>query len=244
MIPRSLLIFGASLASTVFAYATELFIVNPGFEDPVTPAATFSGTNNAAPPGWSISDASSGLQDYRYYGVWNPEGTNSYINGAPEGDNVGVVFLINNFNSTPGGLQQTLGDTLQLSTEYRLTVQVGNFAPSGSEFNFAGFPGYRVELLAGGVVIASDNNTLSIGEGVFATSTVTYTSGTTDARAGQALGIRLMNLNFSSTSPNNASGIEVNFDDVHLISTAVPEPSALALVGLAGLTVWGLRRRR
>lgn len=233
-------LIGAALFALVLpAAADELFIENPSFENPASGPATF--TEGAT--GWTISDAWAGASGFRYYGVWNPEGTDSYVNGAPDGDNVGVVFLINNFNPTPGGLQQTLGSTLQLSTRYTLSVEVGNFAPSGSEFNFTGFPGYRVELLAGGVVIASDDNTLAPAEGIFLTSTVTYTTGTSDPLAGQSLGIRLLNLNQSSVSPANASGIEVNFDDVRLDATAVPEPSGLLLFGLGSVVALRMLRR-
>lgn len=234
---RPLLMLSVLLVTICGAHTEELFIQNHSFENPVTPAATFSGTNNAAPPGWTISDTSSGMQDFRYYGVWNPETTNSYTSGAPDEHNVGVVFLINDFNLTPGGLQQTLSSTIQPFMQYTLTVEVGNFAPENSPtptFDFTGFPGYRVELLAGGVVIAFDNNTLTPAEGQFLTSTVTFT---TDANPGTGnLGIRLLNL--------NGPGIEVNFDDVRLDATAVPEPAPAAMVGVAGFLAWMWRRRR
>lgn len=254
MIPLPLRILGVFVALTASSHATELFIENFSFENPGTGSRTFSGSNTSAPLGWTIHDPSSGMLNHRYYGVWNP-GTysptlpNSYLHGAPEGLNVGVVFLMNEFAHTAAGLQQTLASTLQTSTQYTLTVDVGNFAPSGTEFDFTGFPGYRIELLAGDTVIASDNNSLTIGEGIFLPSTVTYTSGATDALAGQALSIRLLNLN-GTHLPNfpiarsGNYGIEVNFDDVRLDATPVPEPSALVLAGSAGLLAWQARRSR
>ncbi len=232
------LLTGMCLALCAAANAASISISNPGFETPVTAPATFTGNTNAAPAGWAVYNTGD-TNGFRYFGVWNPSTTNSFTEGAPGGANVGVVFLLNDFNIAEAGLRQTLGDTLQLSTQYTLTVEVGNFAPEDSPtptFDFEGFPGYRVELLAGGVVIATDDNTLAPGEGEFLTSTVTLTTGLSHANAGQALGIRLVNL--------NGEGIEVNFDDVRLDATAVPEPSSAMLLGLGALAVLRLRRVR
>ncbi|MFZ4682775.1 MAG: hypothetical protein ACOYMS_09750 [Terrimicrobiaceae bacterium] len=212
-----------------WADATPLTVANHSFETPLVSSGTFIASDSSAPTGWSIYGS---LQSgFRFFGALNPTGTTLYSGGAPDGSNVGVVFLFTP-ESVEGGLQQTLGDTLQLSTQYTLTVDVGNIAndstPPHNSFNFTGFPGYRVELLAGGTVIASDNNTLAPSEGSFLTSEVTFTTGTSHALAGQALGLRLINL--------NGSGIEVNFDNVRLDASAVPEPSSLGLI-LVGLFV-------
>lgn len=65
------------------------------------------------------------------------------------------------FAGLEAGLEQTIGSVLQLSRRYRLTVEVGNIANDvNAPFLFGGFPGYRVELRAGGVVLAADANTL------------------------------------------------------------------------------------
>ncbi|MCX7098626.1 MAG: PEP-CTERM sorting domain-containing protein [Methylococcales bacterium] len=223
------------LPSTVTA--TLLTVNNFSFENPSTAAATFTGDQASGPADWSVYNTGD-TNGFRYFGVWNPATTDSYFDPVPDGSNVGVVFLLNTFNIAEAGLQQVLSSTLQVSTRYTLTVDVGNFNPNvSSPWDFTGFPGYRVDLLAGGVLLASDNNTLTPDEGRFEKSTVSYTVGASHANAGQALAIRLVNL--------NGTGVEVNFDDVKLDATAVPEPSSTGLVifGLVFL-VLGIYLRR
>ena len=70
-------------------------------------------------------------------------------------------------------------------------------ATNGGFFDFEGFSGYRIDLLAGGTVIASDNN-LRVGsliEGIFSTATVSIDIGAAHVALGQNPGIRLVNLN-------------------------------------------------
>jgi hypothetical protein len=71
-----------------------------------------------------------------------------------------------------------------------------------------------VELLAGGEVLAADDNTLCIAEGTFGTSTVTYNSTAHDPLSGEALEIRLINL-------LEGPGFEVSFDNVRLTATSL-----------------------
>ena len=144
----------------------------------------------------------------------------------PQGQRIGVVFLDDSLG-LEAGLTQTLSSTLQLSTAYTMNVGVGNFRPSvGDPWDFTGFPGYRVELRAGGELLAADNNTLLPSEGTFLTSTVSFTTGSLHLNAGQALSIHLVSL--------NGPGVEVNFDDVRLVATPVPEPSSvLVIAGIA-----------
>ncbi len=95
---------------------------------------------------------------------------------------------------------------------------MGNIASEpGGTFAFAGFPNYRIDLLAGTNVLASDNNSLLPGEGRFLTSTVSVNIGAAHPFLGQPLGIRLVNL-------NSAPGIEVNWDNVRLESGPLPTP--------------------
>jgi len=125
---------------------------------------------------------------------------------------------------------------------------ITNGGAGNTFFPLAGFPDYRVDLLAGGQVIASDNSSLAntIPEGAFATSTLQFTTDTHHPLLGQALGIRLVNLNsIDPLFPN--SDLEIDFDNVRLSATAVvPEPSSqlVLLVVLSGLQFSRVRLRR
>ena len=106
---------------------------------------------------------------------------------------------------------------MQPKTQYTLRVKVGNIAPvPNASYDLAGFPGYRGLVLAGGGVVAADDDTLAPADGTFAESVVGFATGNTDASIGKPLGIRLINLNHGS------SGIEVNFDDVVLHAAPLP----------------------
>ncbi|ANM30633.1 hypothetical protein ABI59_15220 [Acidobacteria bacterium Mor1] len=201
------------------AAAVDIFVANHSFEDPAIAAGTFD-TDAPAPPGW----IEYGLIDfgYRTVGVLDPTGTQLYPGGAPHGDNVGVVFLLDDPDNQTmvagieSGMMQTLSATLETDTIYTLTIEVGNIAsdpnPPHDIYEFDGFPQYRIDLLAGGQILDSDANSLLPPEGEFLTSTVQVAIGANHPQEGAQLGIRLANL-------NAAPGIEVNFDNVRLSST-------------------------
>ena len=198
----------------VYGHAAPVAVVNSSFESPATPPDSF--IVGAAPTGWT-GYGNLNLSD-RVIGVVNPNTTSLYVEPVPDGSNIGVTFL-QDFSGDEAGMQQTLGATLEVFTHYTLSVEIGNMAvsPPPNDFDFGGFPGYRVELLAGGIVIAEDDNTLLPGEGRFLTSTIQLTVGQTHAQLGQPLGIRLVNL-------DAAPGVEVNFDDVRVDATALDCP--------------------
>lgn len=246
------LLLAAGLAVASNSQAQAISITNPSFEANPVPGGEFHVFDS---PGWSRYDPGNIVnQSTNAVGALNPAGTSFFLDPVPHGSNVALVYLEQVAGTvSPGsmvGLSQTLTATLQLNTQYTLTAAVGNIASgtglgASAGFGFAdlsGFPGYRVELLAGGQVIAADNNSLTIGEGRFATSTVQLTVGGSHALAGQALGIRLINLN--ATGNVNERGREVDFDAVSLIASAVPEPEswAMLLAGL-GLMLGAVRRR-
>ncbi|MEO2036580.1 MAG: hypothetical protein ABGZ35_31275 [Planctomycetaceae bacterium] len=225
-------------------------IVNPGFEDIAgeTPTNEFTfGPLN----GWDLYDPGNitdgGDGATFFIGTLTPTAPDFFTAGAPEGQRVGIAF---NFSGSGGtgeyGMQQTLSDTLQPDTRYSLDVEIGNIASGTSQdgtfFDISGFPGYRVDLLAGGVVLAQDNNSLAgtIGEGDFAPTNVFFTTGNTHAQLGQPLEIRLVNLNMVDPGSPTAD-LEVDFDNIQLGAAAVPEPGSCAILALC-LTLAVVRR--
>jgi hypothetical protein len=164
-------------------------IVNAGFEDPVLADGGWGGA-----PGWTWVGSA---------GSWNPS-ANEYGGNAPEGDNVGWVGLD---NQNGAHLAQILTETLASDTTYELTVEVGRNT-------IYDWPGYKVQLLAGGTILAEDDNSLTIAEDTFEASTVMYDStGVETGLVGQNLEIRLHAIAAPSTT-----WAELNFDDVRLIA--------------------------
>ena len=232
------------------AHATVITVANSGFED-VSGQTTFNEFTFGTPNGWSLHDPNGVIPDPgTFTGTLEPNGTDFFNTTAPEGDKVSILFNSGREGEGEYGYIQTLVDTLQANTAYSLTVEVGNIASgtaqNGTFFNLDEFPGYRVDLLAGGVVIAQDDNSLTIPEAEFATSTVSISVGTSHAQLGQDLGIRLVNLNVipggftQATSPD----LEVDFDDVALSSIVIPEPSSVLLLGVGAMAGALMCRRR
>ena len=189
-----ILLAGAAAASQPVA------ISNPGFE---TPALADGSIQNGNVPGWTAYNG--GL-----IGVIDPSSAADLTAEAPEGENLGLITS----SSTENGFSQTLGSALQADASYVLTVVVANTKFTG------GFPGYRIQLLANGTVLAEDDNSQVIAEDSLATRTVTYTyhAGLHSALVGQPLEIRLLSKGIQPFE-------EIGFDDVRLNAT-LANPSA------------------
>ncbi|MDP1562527.1 MAG: PEP-CTERM sorting domain-containing protein [Pirellulaceae bacterium] len=249
----------AALSWLAFGLATKglhadlVVVQNSSFED-VTGSVAFNEFTFGPPVGWQLHNpngvvVNNGVGPQFWVGTLRPSPPTNF-NSVPDGQRVAILF--NEFgtgNLGEYGLSQTLTTTLQANMRYTLDVEIGNIASgtalNGQFFNLNGFPGYRVDLLAGGVVIASDNNSLagSIPEGEWGTSTINFETTASHLQLGQALGIRLVNLNVVDLSAPTTD-LEVDFDHVRLQASAVPEPSSGVLLGVLLLFTTFPRRQR
>jgi HpiC1 cyclase len=230
------------LSSLCPAQANAVTLTNPGFED-ITGESQSNEFTFGPLNGWDLYDPDTITQggtgpDF-FIGTLTPSAPSFFTNGAPEGQRVGIAF---NFFGSGGqgeyGLQQTLPQTLQPSSGYLLSVDIGNIASGtslgGQFFNLDGFPGYRIDVLADGVLIAQDNNSLAglIPEGGFVTADILFTTGSTPVSDYQ---IRLVNLNQVDPLFPNAD-LEVDFDNVQLVEVVIDTFGDLNEDGFVGIT--------
>jgi hypothetical protein len=212
-LPRSIVFACVAIVAAALPLSAQpIAIVNPSFEDPVLPDAGFV----FAVPGWTFSNTGTG--------TLNPT-TASYPAQAPDGQN--VAFINQGTGSpSPDTLAQVLGTTLQANTVYTLQVEVGHRLdlPPGP---------YDVQLLAGGVILGSDNSVVPA-PGTFRTVTVRVATDASPPQLGLPLEVRLV-------SPAKES-VQVNFDNVRLFAERrLPAPAAttLGLVGMIALMLIG-----
>ena len=193
------------LAVTGTASADEqaITIDNPGFEDPVLDEDDYTWGDV---PGWTlVGGEATGIEGS---GVWNVTSSDFNPGIAPEGEN--VLFTEYLPEGIAKGVAQVLTETFAADTDYTLTVEIGN-----SWYYY--FSGYSVQLLAGGVVIAEDNDTLWPKYYKWATSIIHYTYDSADsALVGQPLEIRLLNLELDKDNPPADEVVGVEFDNVKL----------------------------
>ena len=172
-------------------------IDNPGFEDPVLAEDDWTWLDV---PGWTWVGGEGP-------GVWHVTSADFDPVLAPEGQN---VLYTENAVGDVGGVTQVLTETFTANADYTLTVEIGN-----SYYYY--FSGYSVQLLAGGTVIAEDNDTLWPEYYKWDTSTVEYTYDSADAAlVGQPLEIRLLTLALDKDNPPAGEVVGVEFDNVRL----------------------------
>lgn len=259
---RQLAAGGAVFFGLAFtALGEALTVVNAGFED-ITGETQVNEFTFGPLNGWQLYDPGSitngGAGNTYFIGTMTPflidpenqPGVYSYFpGGASEGSRVGIAF---NFEGSGGqgdyGMRQVLSSTLQEGLTYTLRVDIGNigsgFSQANDYYELSGFPGYRVELWAGEFFLARDDNSLSIIDGQFGTSTVNFTPLNGQDGIGDNLEIRLISLNLVDPLHTD-SDLEVDFDNVRLDAEAVPEPGTVGLLILAaGAMAVGLRKAR
>lgn len=171
------------------------------FEEPETVDFT-----PGAPTHWTHENPTVGE-----VGVWLPLVTDDYLS-IPDPSQVGYAYYDTAVPNAAFGLSQTLSANFAADTDYQVTVQVGRSKTYD-------WPNYRVELRAGGILLASDDNTLSPSAGGWVTSTVSYDHNTGPAATpGDALEIRLLS---RGEDPEGGvlGGWSVEFDQVTFTAT-------------------------
>lgn len=150
-------------------------------------------------PGWLVTSG----------GTWNAT-NDRIIPPATHGNN--RVYL--NVNVNPGfykqdvALSQTLTSTLTPG-RYTLKLSVGRDPAYG-------YPGYRIQLRAGGAVIAEDDNSELPPAGGWVDSTITVDVRPDHPMLGRPLEIRL------AVASSDGTDKEVNFDNVRLDGPPTP----------------------
>jgi hypothetical protein len=148
----------ALLVAAAASHAASIPISNASFEDPAqTTMGTFA---SLTPPGGSIHDPGGITGPDTDFGVGWPTGFFDYANGAEDGIQCGVVFLDLPPDTGLAGLRHALAATLAPNTRYTFEVYVGDPTDYSDEL-LGGFPGYRVELLAGANLVLADDDTAS-----------------------------------------------------------------------------------
>jgi hypothetical protein len=186
---------------------TSIPISNPGFENPTLA----DGAWQATIPNWTLTLASDSTA-----GPWNPTASH-FSPQASEGSN---VVYVDTSSSTAGEsiISQQLSSSLAANTTYTLQVDVGY--PNTTDNK-----DYRIELTAGGQVLAQDDNSLSLIQGGWKTSTINYTAAGDDPNLGDPLGIRLI------AKASSGGYRQIEFDNVRLTSDpAITSPTNLTSI--------------
>eukprot|EP01083_Nonionella_stella_P081757 225405_1 len=202
-------------------HATSIPITNAGFESdrPNCTANTYW-FNNGRVIGWTLYDPHNIItRDYNV-GIANPQDGDAmndpiYGSSPPEGNAVSWIVPSDDEGDGECGIQQTLSATLTPNTIYTLTAKVGNPGnnrwSTNEYFERLGWTGYIMQLLAGDEVLAQDDNSIYVDDYHWATTSVQFTTTSSNPQLGNALKIRLLQKNHLKTG-----AWILFFDDVRL----------------------------
>ncbi|MFC4991422.1 PEP-CTERM sorting domain-containing protein [Rubritalea tangerina] len=210
------------------ASAATIAITNHSFESAVTNSV------GTTPTGWT-AEAAGGLVNLDASDVSYTDNTNG-LDGAQ------VAFWTSGSDIAGRGLSQVLsGEKALDNTTYTLTLGLG-------ERNFTTrFSGLTIELrLADDTVLGSAQ--FGLNDVTFATAAengevVDVSANFNLADVDNTQDLKVVLLAGGGTSGGSTGRQSIDIDNVRLEYTAIPEPSATALLGLGGMTLL-LRRRR
>ena len=205
------------------------------------PVQNFSFETNAMADG-GVSSALGWIVSAPTGGIYNPE-ADAFATAA---DNIGgllpapgqgrqLAFMLNQPGEI-GTLQQVLPDTyLAQETTYTLSVAIGR-ALNDYRYSSNNFSGYKVELLAGETVIASQQDSFIPIPGTFQDATFVFTATTNTVGTnlvGRALMIRL-----SSDHNTSGSAASTFFDNVGLTIAPILPVLTIARDGTNVVVRW------
>lgn len=189
------------------AEATQLAVVNAGFESPPLAA---NGSTAGSIPGWTGDFGAN-------YGVWRPTAAD-FPGLAPEGLNVGWA--------SSAGFSQTLTATVQPWTTYTLSVKVGRWEIDTQEQ-------YSLALKAGGSTLASFSEALAaIPRHAFVERTVTFSTTDAGPGMGQPLTIVLAKPTFRETDFDDVRLVATPVPEAQTYAMLL---AGLGLLGSAGM---------
>ena len=221
----SLMLIGA--ASLFEAAASPIVISNPGFET-ASLSISGNGTYSNLVAGSTITSVAGTLPSWTLNsstvaaaaGGFSPSAGSPNWNSTWWGGN-NIAYIQVGLAGATVSLSQTLSDTLLNDTTYTLSALIGNRL-------FGDLENYSLQLLAGSTLLASASNNVALTNGTFGTDSLTYSSGSSNALAGQALTIRLLSTGVAGSGTNNPT--EAFFDNITLDAVTagaspVPEPA-------------------
>ena len=203
--------------TTAPAFADTIAITNPSFEtvDPLHPL------NQPCGAGCSFNAGPGSIPGWTLTGaggLFQPGTAGFFTSPVPNGS---IVAYDNG-----GTISQVLSANLSANTTYALSVDVGRRVD-------ALMTNFTIDLFAGNTLLNSltvSNGTIAPGS--FALELLTFTTGANPLSGNLAIA-------FSNPSP-----VQVNYDNVMLTATSVPEPGSLTLLAAGlGLAFFVLRRR-
>jgi hypothetical protein len=168
------------------------------------------------------------------YTIAETTSTSGFMQTIPGGAGAGVGYIQYGYNggfgpSGPDYMYQILTVALVANSIYTLTGYIGN---NGENPYSIGTP--YVQLLAGSTVLASSNESFAA-NGDFYQWSVSYTAPLTGVPSGD---LEIV-LGLSGGNQGNTQYGEVNFADISLSYTPVPEPVNMALGIFAGPFILG-----